>query len=121
MPLPFPIVDQELQDNPSWIPSVDTLFDTMFEVRRHSDFRAYHDSGYLHESEMIFDSRLIGRSVWNTHWVLIIPGRALLYDPDEALDTFIHGPELIGGTGERTGYGVSDIKLFFHTYAYSGN
>jgi hypothetical protein len=70
---------------------------------------------------MTFDSRLVGRSVWNTRWLLIIPGQALLYDPDEGLDTFIDGPEVIGGLGERTGYGISDIKLFFHTYAYSGN
>ncbi|MBW2107236.1 MAG: hypothetical protein JRI36_01020 [Deltaproteobacteria bacterium] len=121
LPIPFPIVETELQNNPDWIPTVDTIFDEMFQIRRHSDFRAYHDSGYLNESEMKFDSRLVGRSVWNTHWLLIIPGRALLYDPDEGLDTFIYGPEAIGGYGERTGNGISDIKLFFETYAYSGN
>ena len=121
LPIPFPIVETELQNSPDWIPTVDTIFDEMFQIRRHSDFRAYHDSGYLDESEMKFDSRLVGRSVWNSHWVLIIPGHALLYDPDEGLDTFIYGPEAIGGYGERTGNGISDIKLFFETYAYSGN
>ncbi|MBW1902283.1 MAG: hypothetical protein JRJ20_11700, partial [Deltaproteobacteria bacterium] len=121
MPVPFPIVQSELESNTSWIPMVDTIFDEMFQIRRHSDFRAYHDSGYLNESEMSFDSRLVGRSVWNTHWVLIIPGQALLYDGDEGIDTFIHGPEIIGGTGDRTENGISDIKLFFHTYSYSGN
>ena len=93
----------------------------MFEIRKHSDFRAYHDSGYLNTDEMQYDSRLIGRSVWNSKWLLIIPGQNLLYDGDEGLETFIHGPEVIGGTGERTGFGVSDIKLFFQTYGYSGN
>jgi len=121
LPVPFPIVGTELENNPGWIPTVDTIFDEMFQVRRHSDFRAYHDSGYVNESEMTFDSRLVGRSVWNTGWLLIIPGQNLLYDADEGLDRFIHGPEVIGGTGERTGNGVWDIKLFFHTYAYSGN
>jgi len=121
MPVPFPIVQSELENNLSWIPTVNTIFDELFQIRRHSDFRAYHDSGYLNESEMSFDSRLVGRSVWNTHWVLIIPGQALLYDADEGLDTFIHGPEIIGGTGGRTENGISDIKLFFHTYSYSGN
>jgi ELWxxDGT repeat protein/predicted outer membrane repeat protein len=121
LPVPFPIVETELENNPGWIPTVDTIFDEMFQIRRHSDFRAYHDSGYVNESEMTFDSRLVGRSVWNTRWLLIIPGQNLLYDPDEGLDRFIHGPEVIGGTGERTGNGVFDIKLFFHTYAYSGN
>jgi hypothetical protein len=121
LPVPFPIVETELENNPSWIPTVDTVFDEMFQIRRHSDFRAYHDSGYVNESEMIFNSRLVGRSVWNTEWLLIIPGQNLLYDPDEGLDRFIYGTEVVGGTGERTGNGVFDIKLFFHTYAYSGN
>jgi hypothetical protein len=44
-----------------------------------------------------------------------------LYDADEGIERFINGPEVVGADGERTGNGVSDIKLFFHTYAYSGN
>jgi hypothetical protein len=121
LPLPFPIVSIELENNPGWIPFVDTIFDEIFQIRRHSDFRAYHDSGYMNVSEMTFDSRLVGRSVWNTRWLLIIPGSSLFHDPDEGLDTFIHGTEVFGGFGERTENGISDIKLFFHTYAYSGN
>jgi hypothetical protein len=120
LPLPFPIVASEMENNPSWIPMVDTIFDEMFQVRRHSDFRAYHDSGYVNESEMVFDSRLVGRSVWNTRWLLIIPGQNLLYDANEGIDRFIHGPEILG-SDDRSGNGVWDIKLFFHTYAYSGN
>ncbi|MBN2808532.1 MAG: FG-GAP repeat protein [Deltaproteobacteria bacterium] len=122
IPQPFPIVPLEMEENPSWIPTIDTTYDEIFEIRRHSDFRAYHDSGWLNESEMLYDSRLVGRSVWNTKWLLIIPGRALLADGDEGIETFIDGPLLYGGLpNERTGYGVSDIKLFFSTYAYSGN
>ncbi len=121
LPLPFPVSGPELDNNSGWIPTVDTIFDEMFQVRRHSDFRAYHDSGYLNESEINFDSRLVGRSVWNTRWLLIIPGQSLLYDPDEGLDTFIYGPLMPGTQDERTGDGVSDIKIFFETYAYSGN
>jgi hypothetical protein len=71
---------------------------------------------------MQYDTRLIGRSVWNSKWLLIIPGQNLLYNPDDGLDTFIYGPEVMGGLpGERTGNGISDIKLFFETYSYSGN
>jgi len=121
LPLPFPINVTEFENNASWIPSVNTIFDEMFQIRRHSDFRAYHDRGYMDQSEMQYDSRLVGRSVWNTRWLLIIPGSSLLYDPEEGLDTFIRGPEVFGGYGERTGNGISDIKLFFETYAYSGN
>jgi hypothetical protein len=119
IPAPFPIVPQDLKNNPGWIPSVNTINDEMFQIRQSSDFRAYHDSGYFTESEMAFDTRLIGRSVWNNRWLLIIPGQNLLSDPQEGLDTFIYGP--IGANGQRTGNGISDIKLFFQTYAYSGN
>jgi hypothetical protein len=121
LPIPFPIVQTEMEGDPGWIPMVNTLFDEPFQIRRHSRFRAYHDSGYINESEMTYDTRLIGRSVWNNKWLLIIPGRSLLYDSDEGLERFIQGPEVIGGNGERTGNGISDIKLFFHTHAYSGN
>jgi predicted outer membrane repeat protein len=121
LPTPFPITKTEMAGNPDWIPTVDTLFDTPFEIRRHSDFRAYHDSGYLNPSEMVYDSRLVGRSVWNDRWLLIIPGRNLLYDPGEGLDTLIDGPLSILNPGQRTGNGISDIKLFFETYSYSGN
>jgi hypothetical protein len=120
LPAPFPIVDTEMKNDANWIPSVDTLFDEMFQIRQHSRFRAYHDSGYINQSELQYDSRLIGRSVWNSRWLLVIPGRSLLYDADEGLDTFIEGPESIFGTGP-TGDGISDIKLFFETYSYSGN
>jgi hypothetical protein len=56
---------------------------------------------------MTSDSRLIGRSVWNTEWVLIIPGQTLLANPNAGLDKFIDE--------------ISDIKLLFQTYSYSGN
>lgn len=121
LPQPFPVDTTELENNPDWIPSVDTVFDEMFEIRKHSDFRAYHDSGYINQSEMQYDTRLIGRSVWNSRWLLIIPGQSLLYDPDEGLDTFINGPLIEGSDNERTGNGIFDIKLFFETYGYSGN
>jgi len=68
--------------NPDWIPSLDTLDGFLTKIRRYSSFRAYHDSGYWDESQMIYDSRLVGRSVWNSSWVLIIPGGTLHYDSD---------------------------------------
>jgi hypothetical protein len=53
------------------------------------------------------NNRLIGRSVWNSQWKIVIPGQALLNNPDEGLERFI-----------RT---VRDIQLHFVTYSYSGN
>ena len=105
IPVPFPVLGSNLDDS-AWRP-LDTLGGTMGEIRRFSSFRAYPDSGYFGEDEMTFDTRLVGRSVWNTRWLLIIPGRTLRADADEALDVFIDN--------------ISDIKLFFQTYSHSGN
>jgi len=119
LPVPFPIGAGDLDDE-NWIPLEDMLSGPFGEIRRFSSFRAHHFSEPFDDSEIISDSRLIGRSVWNTQWLLIIPGGTLLYDPEEGLDTFIEGQE-IPGSSERDGNGVNDIKLFFETYAYSGN
>jgi hypothetical protein len=105
IPVPFPVTGSNL-DNSAWRP-LDTLGGTQGEIRRFSSFRAYPDSGYFDEGEMTFDTRLVGRSVWNTRWLLIIPGRTLRSDADTGLDTFINN--------------VTDIKLFFQTYGMSGN
>jgi probable HAF family extracellular repeat protein len=106
VPVPFPIGANRLSDA-SWIPINDSLGGSFAEVRRFSSFRAYHDSGGFNQSEAINDSRLVGRSVWNKDWLLIIPGQTFLANSNNGLDTFINS--------------VSDIKLFFQTYSYSGN
>jgi hypothetical protein len=105
IPVPYPITESNLND-PLWRP-LDTLGGTDGELRRFSSFRAYPDSGFFEEGEMTFDTRLIGRSVWNTRWLLIIPGRTLRADADAGLDTFIDN--------------ITDIKLYFQTYGMSGN
>ena len=106
LPVPYQIGPTEIK-NPNYIPANDSLGGAIAEIRKFSSFRAFHDSGSFTEREAITDSRLIGRSVWNTEWMLIIPGGTLLNDPNVGLDAFINT--------------VSDIKLFFQTYAYSGN
>jgi hypothetical protein len=106
LPVPFPIGDTDLK-NPSFIPVNDSLSDELSGIRKVSDFRAYPYSGEFDPSQATTDSRLIGRSVWNTQWMLIIPGSTLLFNKDVGLNTFINS--------------VDDIKMFFQTYAYSGN
>jgi hypothetical protein len=106
LPIPFPIGFTAL-DNPAWIPMNDSLSGSFGAIRRFSSFRAYHDAGLFDPDQTTSNSRLIGRSVWNTDWMLIIPGGTFLFDSEEGLDTFIDS--------------VSDIKIFFQTYAYSGN
>ena len=122
IPVPFPLGASDL-DNPAWIPSNDTLSESFARIRRVGAFRAYHTDGVepVDPEELSTDSRLVGRSVWNGKWLMIIPGGTLLNDPDLGLDTFIHGALVPGGNGERDGNGVKDIQLFFSTYAYTGN
>jgi len=120
LPVPFSIGESDVEE-PGWLPLEDMLSGPFGDIRRFSSFRAFHYTEPFSDSEIISDSRLIGRSVWNTKWLLIIPGGTLLYDPEEGLDTFIEGQEIPGGDGERDGQGISDVKLFFQTYAYSGN
>jgi hypothetical protein len=107
----------------NWIPihfSLNGQFGAVGGQRQYSAMDATTESQSipLDTSHIQTDSGLIGRSVWNTQWMLIIPGVSLLgSNPDEGLQRFIAGA-LVGG--QRTGNGVTDIKLFFQTYSYSG-
>jgi hypothetical protein len=120
VPVPFPINSQELTDY-DWLPVADTLSESSTEIRRYGRFRAFHFAEPFDDSQVTSDSRLIGRSVWNRRWLMIIPGGTFLNDPVDGLDTFIQGPRIPGGSGQRDGRGVNDIRIFFKTYAYSGN
>ncbi len=117
IPAPFTgIGNSELNDR-SWIPSVDNLTSSFADIRRFSSLRAYHDNGNFNPNEVNRDSRLIGRSVWNTRWLLIIPAGTLHSNRAEGLERFIDG-QLFGN--RRNGNGISDIKIFFETYAFPG-
>jgi len=107
IPVPVASIGSEL-DHSDWVPIFDSLNGVYGEQRRFSSFRAYHDgSDAVNNDELIYNSRLVGRSVRNTQWLLIIPGRTLNADPKIGLDRFIDQ--------------VSDIKLIFETYGYAGN
>ena len=106
LPVPFQLGASVVRQA-DYIPNLSSLGGTFAEIRRFASFRAYHDAGDFDPSQVTSDSRLIGRSVWNTDWVLIIPGATFLADADGGLDLFINS--------------VSDIKLYFQTYSYAGN
>ncbi len=105
MPLPYPITRQDME-NPNWIPSINGLQGEFLKIKPYADMRAYVYTADLQPSEMNTDTRLIGRSVWNTDWVLVIPGATLLADPEMGIDRFIQD--------------VDDIFVYFQTYAYAG-
>lgn len=119
LPIPYPLSNESWMRS-DWHVSTDVLGGEFFLRRRYASMRAYHDSGFTTD-EMTFNSRLIGRSVWNGQWLLIIPGGTLLSDAGKGLKMFINGKELAPGAGVYDGQGVKDIKLFFQTYSYSGN
>jgi hypothetical protein len=116
IPLPFNIGGSDFS-TANLYQSGDSLSEQPFAIRKHQAFRPvssanvfdpsiYAGTGGLTRSQFT-NNRLIGRSVWNSKWKLIIPGRTLLNNPDEGLERFI-----------RT---VNDVKLHFVTYSYSGN
>ena len=112
IPMPFNIGASEFETKPMWQTS-DSLSEQLFNVRKHQAFRAvdnvsFFRGGAASEPPNPFtNNRLIGRSVWNSKWKLVIPGKTLLDDPQEGLDLFINT--------------VKDIKIHFETYSYSGN
>lgn len=110
IPLPFNIGASDLNTKQLWLSS-ESLSEELFTVRKHQPFRAVSNAGVFQTTGLSLDEytnrRLIGRSVWNSKWKLVIPGRSLLNDSNEGLDRFIQT--------------VNDIKLHLRTYSYSGN
>ena len=111
IPTPFNIGGSDF-DSKMLFQSSDSLTELMFNVRKHQAFRPVSDASIFAEGPIlppsnIINNRLIGRSVWNSSWKLVIPGKALLYDANEGLDILI-----------RT---LKDIKIHFETYSFSGN
>ena len=115
IPLPFNVGASDFSSKALW-QGRDSLADDLYTIRKHAPFRpvsttaAFGNEVYGRNSlklSQYTNNRLIGRSVWNTKWKIVIPGHALLNNPKEGLDRFI-----------RT---VDDVKLHFVTYSYAGN
>ena len=120
IPIPVDFTGNPPNYSIDWIPIQYSLSDTFAQIRPFNAIEATTDgqNTSLDTSKILRDSRLVGRSVWNTRWILVIPGLGLLgSDPDEGLNLFIDG---VLSNGVRNGSGVIDIKLYFDTYQYSG-
>ncbi len=120
VPVPLPLGATDLNAH-DWLPSIDNQIGDPTQIRRYSQYLAHHYSEPFDANQVVSSTRLVGRSVWNRKWMMIIPGASFLNNPNEGLDTFIQGQLIPGGDGERDGMGVDDIHLFFTTYSYSGN
>ncbi|MEI6343185.1 MAG: hypothetical protein WCR07_14635, partial [Verrucomicrobiota bacterium] len=97
IPMPFNIGGSQYATKQLY-QSADSLSEPMFSIRKHQAFRPvpsstvfspqiYTANGNLQRSQFT-NSRLIGRSVWNSQWKLVIPGNKLLANPKEGLDRF---------------------------------
>jgi hypothetical protein len=112
IPLPYPATSANFS-NPNWRPFIDSVTGrsgTFGDIRQYSSFLGNANPSYWSSSAPSFgnvSTRLIGRSVWNTQWLLVIPGASLLNDPEAGIQAFL-----------KT---VDDIQLNISTYGYSGN
>lgn len=108
LPLPFNIGANDFSDT-QFFSSDGTLREQPWILRKHPAFRPVDDPAFFYglQPREFSNSRLIGRSVWNTKWKLVIPAYELLANEQEGLNRFAAT--------------VTDIKLFLRTYSNSGN
>ena len=124
VPAPYAVGSTQL-DDATWVPSMlDGDYagaDSAAKIRRHPSFRAYFDPDGAEPDDSKLDAtRLVGRSVWNTRWLLVIPAGVMNADRDKALSVFINGSDE-NRDGVRDLKPVSDIRIGFKTYSTSGN
>ena len=107
IPPPYAINRSDFDDL-SVMPVTQSLDGSFVDRVRFSDFLAFPSiSGTTPEVDSTsFSSGLLGRSVANTRWLLIIPGASLKADPHAGLDRFIDT--------------VTDIQLQFETFSHTG-
>ena len=113
LPLPYAVGSTELDDT-DWLATfsgLDGTVDSMATIRRHSTMRVGAETT---------SSRLVGRSVWNDRWLLVIPASSLSSDRVNALKTFINGLDT-----DKDGHidipGINDIKIGIRAYSRQGN
>jgi hypothetical protein len=109
LPVPFSLSPGN-PGNLDWIPVNDTLGNNLAAIRKFDLFLAAISPRPAPCPDVGFtgSSRLIGRSVWNTKWMLIIPAGGLGGSTfDEGLRRFVNS--------------VTDIAIEFRTYSYGGN
>ena len=108
LPLPINIGASRYSSKQLFTPE-GTLNEQLWIPRKHQSFRPVDNVSFFYGTmpAEYTNSRLVGRSVWNSQWKIVIPAESLLFDKQEGLSRFIQS--------------VSDIKLFLRTYSNSGN
>jgi hypothetical protein len=108
LPLPYNLGASDF-NNTQFFNANGTLSEQPWINRKHQAFRAVNDPAFFYSSlpAEFTSSRLIGRSVWNTRWKIVIPAYTLLNNEQEGLNRFVRS--------------VKDIQIFLRTYSHSGN
>ncbi|CAN5206834.1 hypothetical protein BH09SUM1_BH09SUM1_20560 [soil metagenome] len=119
LPIPFPLSEGDALSNTTYIPRIDTLTGDFASRRRFALEQVFTVNDFdppdpANPSPVVYTTRLTGRSVWNTKWVIIIPAGLLKADRADGMQQFIYGDPAKADTG------VTDIKLSLGTYAFSG-
>jgi hypothetical protein len=108
IPLPFNLGQSSFSSTQFFTPQ-GTTNKELWINRTHQAFRPVNDPAYFYSTlpGEFTNSRLIGRSVWNSQWKLVIPAYTLLNNEEDGLDRFVRS--------------IKDIQLFLRTYSHSGN
>ena len=108
IPLPFDLGKNDFASTQFFTPQ-GTLNEKLWITRKHQAFRPVSDPAFFYSSMPgeFTNSRLVGRSAWNSQWKIVIPAYTMLNNENDALDRFVRS--------------VSDLKLFLRTYSHAGN
>ena len=108
LPLPFNLGATSFSTT-QFFNAAGTLSEAPWILRKHQAFRPVNDPVFFYGSvpAEFTSSRLVGRSVWNSGWKIVIPANTLLNTEAEGLNLFVAS--------------VKDIELFLRTYSHSGN
>lgn len=109
LPLPYNLGASDFNTTQFFGPN-DTFAEKPWVTRKHQAFRMVADPAIYEDGSLptVFtNARLIGRSVWNSQWKIVIPANTLLNDEQQGMNNFAAS--------------VKDIQLFLRTYSNSGN
>jgi hypothetical protein len=108
LPLPFNLGATQFSTT-QFFNANGTLSEQPWILRKHQAFRPVSDPAFFYSTvpAEFTSSRLVGRSVWNGSWKLVIPAYTLLNNEQDALNRFVAS--------------VKDIEIFLRTYSHSGN
>ena len=108
LPLPFNLGATSFSTT-QFFNATGTLSEAPWILRKHQAFRPVSDPVFFYGTvpAEFTSSRLVGRSVWNGGWKLVIPAYTLLNAETDGLTRFAAS--------------VKDIQLFLRTYSHSGN